>query len=182
MCVDKCFHPLLSFLEAVWYSVMIIRVYRWDCNLFLCWHGEINIFFYCAAPAQPPLNIEWTLIGSQLSLYWEPVVAMDSESEVTGYQVSSFVITCLLMFRIRRRECSGSTNAYLHCVSCLVSFLHSAFILETETQRGKHAHNSQFNSGADPPRERQRLYHSSSDAEWRRTGSSLGSHSNPQTQ
>uniref|UniRef100_A0A3Q3WSB8 Uncharacterized protein n=1 Tax=Mola mola TaxID=94237 RepID=A0A3Q3WSB8_MOLML len=39
-------------------------------------------------PAQPPMNIEWTLIGSTLSLYWEPVVAMESESEVTGYQVS----------------------------------------------------------------------------------------------
>ena len=39
------------------------------------------------APAQPPLNIEWTLIGPLLSLYWEPVVAMDLESEVTGYQV-----------------------------------------------------------------------------------------------
>lgn len=34
------------------------------------------------------MSIEWTLIGSQLSLYWEPVVAMESESEVTGYQVS----------------------------------------------------------------------------------------------
>lgn len=27
-------------------------------------------------------------MGSQLSVYWEPVVAMESESEVTGYQVS----------------------------------------------------------------------------------------------
>lgn len=34
------------------------------------------------------MNVEWTLIGSQLSLYWEPVVATESESEVTGYQVS----------------------------------------------------------------------------------------------
>lgn len=47
-----------------------------------------GLFLYHAAPAQPPLNVEWTLIGSQLSLYWEPVVAMESESEVTGYQVS----------------------------------------------------------------------------------------------
>ena len=39
------------------------------------------------APAQPPLNIEWTLIGPLLSLYWDPVVAMELESEVTGYQV-----------------------------------------------------------------------------------------------
>lgn len=34
------------------------------------------------------MNIEWTLIGSQLSLYWEPVAATESESEVTGYKVS----------------------------------------------------------------------------------------------
>lgn len=46
------------------------------------------MFSYPAAPTQPPLNIEWTLIGSQLSLYWEPVVATESESDVTGYQVS----------------------------------------------------------------------------------------------
>ncbi|KAG7258400.1 hypothetical protein CRUP_028441 [Coryphaenoides rupestris] len=37
---------------------------------------------------EPPLNVEWTLIGPLLSLYWEPVVAMDLEAEVTGYQVS----------------------------------------------------------------------------------------------
>uniref|UniRef100_A0A8C6Q6X1 Contactin 3 n=1 Tax=Nothobranchius furzeri TaxID=105023 RepID=A0A8C6Q6X1_NOTFU len=51
--------------------------------------SHLKAVFLCrAAPAQPPLNVEWTLIGSQLSLYWEPVVAMESESEVTGYQVS----------------------------------------------------------------------------------------------
>lgn len=42
------------------------------------------------APGQPPLNVEWTLIGSQITIYWEPVVAMETESEVTGYQVSSY--------------------------------------------------------------------------------------------
>uniref|UniRef100_A0A1A7WQI3 Contactin 3 (Plasmacytoma associated) n=2 Tax=Iconisemion striatum TaxID=60296 RepID=A0A1A7WQI3_9TELE len=48
----------------------------------------INVTTKKPPPAQPPLNVEWTLIGSQLSLYWEPVVAMESESEVTGYQLS----------------------------------------------------------------------------------------------
>uniref|UniRef100_A0A8C7XW60 Contactin 3a, tandem duplicate 2 n=1 Tax=Oryzias sinensis TaxID=183150 RepID=A0A8C7XW60_9TELE len=48
----------------------------------------INVTTKKPPPAQPPLNVEWTLIGSQLSLYWEPVVAMESESEVKGYQVS----------------------------------------------------------------------------------------------
>ncbi|KAJ8258540.1 hypothetical protein COCON_G00175520 [Conger conger] len=39
-------------------------------------------------PGQPPLNIEWNLIGSQLTLHWDPVIALETESEVTGYQVS----------------------------------------------------------------------------------------------
>uniref|UniRef100_A0A3B5QKA3 Contactin-3-like n=1 Tax=Xiphophorus maculatus TaxID=8083 RepID=A0A3B5QKA3_XIPMA len=52
----------------------------------------INVTTKKPPPAQPPLNVEWTLIGSQLSLYWEPVVAMESESEVTGYQVSFSVL------------------------------------------------------------------------------------------
>uniref|UniRef100_A0A3Q2YI53 Contactin-3-like n=1 Tax=Hippocampus comes TaxID=109280 RepID=A0A3Q2YI53_HIPCM len=51
----------------------------------------INVTTKKPPPSQPPLDIEWTLIGSQLSLYWEPVVALESESEVTGYQVSHFV-------------------------------------------------------------------------------------------
>lgn len=48
----------------------------------------INVTTKKPPPTQPPLNIEWTLIGSQLSLYWEPVVATESESDVTGYQLS----------------------------------------------------------------------------------------------
>ncbi|KAL4655902.1 contactin-3-like [Arapaima gigas] len=38
-------------------------------------------------PGQPPANIEWTLFGSQLTLHWDPVTALEMESEVTGYQV-----------------------------------------------------------------------------------------------
>ncbi|XP_071776062.1 contactin-3 isoform X1 [Centroberyx gerrardi] len=38
-------------------------------------------------PGQPPLNVEWTMIGSTLTLHWDPVVAMETESEVTGYLV-----------------------------------------------------------------------------------------------
>uniref|UniRef100_A0A8C7XZ45 Contactin 3a, tandem duplicate 2 n=1 Tax=Oryzias sinensis TaxID=183150 RepID=A0A8C7XZ45_9TELE len=58
----------------------------------------INVTTKKPPPAQPPLNVEWTLIGSQLSLYWEPVVAMESESEVKGYQVSpSFAPRSLLI-------------------------------------------------------------------------------------
>uniref|UniRef100_A0A3P8TJV2 Contactin 3a, tandem duplicate 2 n=1 Tax=Amphiprion percula TaxID=161767 RepID=A0A3P8TJV2_AMPPE len=55
----------------------------------------INVTTKKPPPSQPPLNVEWTLIGSHLSLYWEPVVATESESEVTGYQVS-FSLLCML--------------------------------------------------------------------------------------
>uniref|UniRef100_A0A673C7E5 Contactin 3b n=1 Tax=Sphaeramia orbicularis TaxID=375764 RepID=A0A673C7E5_9TELE len=38
-------------------------------------------------PDRPPLNIQWTMIGSTLTLHWDPVVAMETESKVTGYLV-----------------------------------------------------------------------------------------------
>ncbi|KAK3557197.1 hypothetical protein QTP70_024673, partial [Hemibagrus guttatus] len=38
-------------------------------------------------PGQPPQNVEWTLIGSQLTLQWDPVIALDTEAEVTGYVI-----------------------------------------------------------------------------------------------
>ncbi|XP_035992375.1 contactin-3 isoform X2 [Fundulus heteroclitus] len=63
----------------------------------------INVTTKKPPPAQPPLNIEWTLIGSQLSLYWEPVAAMESESEVTGYQLS--------FWRQRHKEVNTFTTA-----------------------------------------------------------------------
>lgn len=43
--------------------------------------------FICSAPGQPPQNVEWNLIGSQLILQWDPVIALETESEVTGYIV-----------------------------------------------------------------------------------------------
>lgn len=170
-------------------------VWQWYVSVLTC---RCELFLYRAAPAQPPLNVEWTLIGSQLSLYWEPVVAMESESEVTGYQVSftfSICFTAACLFRLRVCVCvdltyvlshsklSDCKNTCLQCVTQLVPPTHHyptpAVIQETETQRGKHTHNSQFNSGADPPRGRWRLHHPHSDAEWRRAGPGLGSHTNP---
>ncbi|XP_029550519.1 contactin-3-like isoform X3 [Salmo trutta] len=38
-------------------------------------------------PGQPPLNVEWTMIGSLLTLHWDPVIAMETEAEVIGYLV-----------------------------------------------------------------------------------------------
>ncbi|XP_030585819.1 LOW QUALITY PROTEIN: contactin-3 [Archocentrus centrarchus] len=38
-------------------------------------------------PDRAPLNIQWTMIGSTLTLHWNPVVAMETESKVTGYLV-----------------------------------------------------------------------------------------------
>lgn len=39
------------------------------------------------APDRAPHNIQWTMIGSTLSLHWDPVVAMETESKVIGYMV-----------------------------------------------------------------------------------------------
>ncbi|XP_054639724.1 contactin-3 isoform X1 [Dunckerocampus dactyliophorus] len=47
----------------------------------------INITTRKPPPNQPPLNIQWSMIGSTLSLHWDPVVAMETESKVTGYLV-----------------------------------------------------------------------------------------------
>ncbi|RXM91453.1 Contactin-4 [Acipenser ruthenus] len=38
-------------------------------------------------PSQPPENIEWSFINSKLILKWDHVIAMENESEVTGYEV-----------------------------------------------------------------------------------------------
>ncbi|XP_028261752.1 contactin-3 [Parambassis ranga] len=38
-------------------------------------------------PDRAPLNIQWTMIGSTLTLHWDPVVAIETESKVTGYLV-----------------------------------------------------------------------------------------------
>ncbi|MBN3308806.1 CNTN3 protein, partial [Amia calva] len=49
--------------------------------------ASINATTKKPPPSQPPGNIEWSLIGSKLTLNWDPVTAMENESEVTGYQV-----------------------------------------------------------------------------------------------
>uniref|UniRef100_A0A8C5HVP9 Contactin-3-like n=1 Tax=Gouania willdenowi TaxID=441366 RepID=A0A8C5HVP9_GOUWI len=41
-------------------------------------------------PDRAPLNVQWTMIGSTLTLHWDPVVAMETESKVTGYLVGLF--------------------------------------------------------------------------------------------
>jgi len=61
----------------------------------------VNLFFLLlsisfthtqtSAPGQPPQNVEWNLIGSQLLLQWDPVIALETESEVTGYIVSDII-------------------------------------------------------------------------------------------
>lgn len=44
------------------------------------------------APDRPPLNIQWNMIGSTLTLHWNPVVALETESKVTGYLVSPTIL------------------------------------------------------------------------------------------
>ncbi|XP_075952378.1 contactin-3 [Anarhichas minor] len=38
-------------------------------------------------PDRAPLNIQWTMIGSTLTMHWDAVVATETESRVTGYLV-----------------------------------------------------------------------------------------------
>ncbi|XP_056293946.1 contactin-3 [Pseudoliparis swirei] len=38
-------------------------------------------------PDRAPLNIQWTMIGSTFTMHWDAVVAMETESRVTGYLV-----------------------------------------------------------------------------------------------
>ncbi|KAG1962728.1 contactin-3 [Pimephales promelas] len=47
----------------------------------------VNVTTKKPPPGQPPQNVEWNLIGSQLLLQWDPVIALETESEVTGYIV-----------------------------------------------------------------------------------------------
>uniref|UniRef100_A0A8C2J5B1 Contactin 3a, tandem duplicate 2 n=1 Tax=Cyprinus carpio TaxID=7962 RepID=A0A8C2J5B1_CYPCA len=49
----------------------------------------INVTTKKSPPGQPPLNVEWNLIGSKLTVHWEPVISLEMESDVTGYQVSA---------------------------------------------------------------------------------------------
>uniref|UniRef100_A0A671XWS4 Contactin 3b n=1 Tax=Sparus aurata TaxID=8175 RepID=A0A671XWS4_SPAAU len=46
-------------------------------------------------PHRAPLNIQWTMIGSTLTLHWDPVVAVETESKVTGYLVGPDSLTIL---------------------------------------------------------------------------------------
>uniref|UniRef100_A0A672NX04 Contactin-3-like n=1 Tax=Sinocyclocheilus grahami TaxID=75366 RepID=A0A672NX04_SINGR len=51
----------------------------------------VNVTTKKPPPGQPPQNVEWNLIGSQLVLQWDPVIALETESEVTGYIVSDII-------------------------------------------------------------------------------------------
>lgn len=111
------------------------------------------------------MSIEWTLIGSQLSLYWEPVVATESESEVTGYQVSE-----------KRRQ--GGASGMPGSKSAPPP---AAVIRTTEAQRGEHAHDGQLDGGADAPRGGGGLHHPHPDAQRRRARPRVRTHPGPPT-
>ncbi|CAL8339952.1 unnamed protein product [Lota lota] len=49
--------------------------------------AAINVTTKKPPPGQPPVNVEWTMTGSLLTLHWDPVVATETESPVTGYMV-----------------------------------------------------------------------------------------------
>ncbi|XP_033977714.1 contactin-3 [Trematomus bernacchii] len=49
--------------------------------------ASINTTTKKPPPDRAPLNIQWTMIGSTLKMHWDPVVAFETESKVTGYLV-----------------------------------------------------------------------------------------------
>ncbi|KAK5934560.1 hypothetical protein CgunFtcFv8_014950 [Champsocephalus gunnari] len=49
--------------------------------------ASINTTTKKPPPDRAPLNIQWTMIGSTLTMHWDPVVAFETESKVTGYLV-----------------------------------------------------------------------------------------------
>uniref|UniRef100_A0A674N4J5 Contactin 3b n=1 Tax=Takifugu rubripes TaxID=31033 RepID=A0A674N4J5_TAKRU len=51
------------------------------------WKSNAVFILLILAPDRAPHNIQWTMIGSTLSLHWDPVIAMETESKVTGYLV-----------------------------------------------------------------------------------------------
>ncbi|XP_033939835.1 contactin-3 [Pseudochaenichthys georgianus] len=65
--------------------------------------ASINTTTKKPPPDRAPLNIQWTMIGSTLTMHWDPVVAFETESKVTGYLV--------LLKRHRNNDISAiSTN------------------------------------------------------------------------
>lgn len=42
-----------------------------------------------SAPSQPPAKVMWNTSNSKIILNWEQVKALENESEVTGYKVST---------------------------------------------------------------------------------------------
>lgn len=51
---------------------------------------EVNdVFFFLSAPSQPPVKVMWNTSNSKIILNWEQVKALENESEVTGYKVST---------------------------------------------------------------------------------------------
>ncbi|KAK5913062.1 hypothetical protein CesoFtcFv8_002882 [Champsocephalus esox] len=49
--------------------------------------ASINTTTKKPPPDRAPLNIQWTMNGSTLTMHWDPVVAFETESKVTGYLV-----------------------------------------------------------------------------------------------
>lgn len=46
----------------------------------------LSVVFF-SAPSHPPANVMWIQEGNNVSLSWDPVKALDNESDVIGYRV-----------------------------------------------------------------------------------------------
>ncbi|PWA23376.1 hypothetical protein CCH79_00016469 [Gambusia affinis] len=51
--------------------------------------NENNVASSLVAPSQPPVKVMWNTSNSKIILNWEHVKALENESEVTGYKVST---------------------------------------------------------------------------------------------
>lgn len=71
------------------------------------------MLFLLAAPSQAPLKVMWNTSNSKIILNWEQVKALENESEVTGYKVSSeslgFIRKLCLPPRLPRLLTPGSS-------------------------------------------------------------------------
>ena len=147
--------------------------------------SQIIIFILCSADP--------TAAECRMDPNWLSLVSLLGACGGNGIRVRSYRLPSELNIISMFIQTEWKSGPYL-CGSCQAVRMHvytvspslflsprSAVIQETETQRGKHTHNSQFNSGADPPRGRGRLHHPHSDAERRRAGPRLGPHTHPPT-
>lgn len=131
--------------------------------------------FFFLAPDRAPLNIQWTMIGSMLTLHWDPVVAMETESKVTGYLVGP----SMLQSSDLSSE-SSMTVFFSICLFLCFTLSGPGGAEETSLQRRQHYFDQQNHCGAQPLHQWQ-LSHSDQGYERGRRRCGQWTHPHPQT-